>query len=144
MEVLAAFGIMGALWYGGYQVIAGAMTPGDFFSFTAAVALLYGPVRQLSRIVNTVQQSTASVERVFEILDTPPAIADRPGARHARPASASACASRRVASATRARPSSRCATSSSTIRARRGGGLRGHERRRQVDADGSACRASTT
>jgi subfamily B ATP-binding cassette protein MsbA len=81
MEILAAFGIMGALWYGGHQVIAGVMTPGDFFSFTAALALLYGPVRQLSRIANTVQQSTASIERVFEILDTPPAIADRPGAQ---------------------------------------------------------------
>jgi subfamily B ATP-binding cassette protein MsbA len=81
MEVLAAFGIMGALWYGGHQVINGHMTPGDFFSFTAALALVYGPVRQLSRIMNTVQQSTASVERVFEILDMPPAIADRPGAR---------------------------------------------------------------
>jgi subfamily B ATP-binding cassette protein MsbA len=81
MEVLAALGIMGALWYGGHQVIAGAMTPGDFFSFTAAVALLYGPVRQISRIMNTVQQSTGAVERVFEVLDTPPAIADRPGAR---------------------------------------------------------------
>jgi subfamily B ATP-binding cassette protein MsbA len=80
MEILAAFGIMGALWYGGQQVIAGTMTPGDFFSFTAAVALLYGPVRQLSRIVNTVQQSTSSVERVFEILDLPPAIDDRPNA----------------------------------------------------------------
>jgi subfamily B ATP-binding cassette protein MsbA len=80
MEVFAAFGIMGALWYGGHRVIAGQMTPGDFFSFTAALALLYGPVRQLSRIANTVQQSTASVERVFEVLDTPPAIADRPGA----------------------------------------------------------------
>jgi len=81
MEVLAAFGIMGALWYGGQQVIAGAMTPGDFFSFIAALALIYGPVRQLSRIMNTVQQSTSSVERVFEILDLPPAIADRAGAR---------------------------------------------------------------
>ena len=80
MEVLAAFGIMGALWYGGHQVIAGAMTPGDFFSFIAALALIYGPVRQLSRIMNTIQQSTSSVERVFEILDMPPAIADRPGA----------------------------------------------------------------
>jgi subfamily B ATP-binding cassette protein MsbA len=80
MEVIAALGIMGALWYGGQQVISGAMTPGDFFSFTAAVALLYGPVRQLSRIVNTVQQSTSSVERVFEILDQAPAIADRPNA----------------------------------------------------------------
>jgi subfamily B ATP-binding cassette protein MsbA len=84
MEVLAAFGIMGALWYGGQQVIAGHMTPGDFFSFTAALALIYGPVRQLSRIMNTIQQSASSVERVFEILDTPPAIADRPDA-HALP-----------------------------------------------------------
>ncbi len=80
MEVLAALGIMGALWYGGHQVIAGTRTPGDFFSFTAALALLYGPVRQLSRIMNTVQQSTGSVERVFEILDMPPAIADLPEA----------------------------------------------------------------
>ena len=84
MEVLAAFGIMGALLYGGHQVIAGAMTPGDFFSFTAALALIYGPVRQLSRIMNTIQQSASSVERVFEILDLPPAIADRPDA-HALP-----------------------------------------------------------
>jgi len=80
MEIFAAVGIMGALWYGGHQVIAGAMTPGDFFSFTAAVALLYGPVRQLSRIANTVQQSTSSVERIFEILDTAPGVADRPDA----------------------------------------------------------------
>ena len=80
MEVLGALAIMGALWYGGYQVISGALTPGEFFSFTAAVILLYGPVRQLSRMANTVQQSIASVERVFEILDTPPAIVDAPGA----------------------------------------------------------------
>ena len=84
MEILGAIGIMGALWYGGYQVISGALTPGEFFSFTAAVMLLYGPVRQLSRMANTVQQSLGSVERVFEILDTPPAIADAPGA-HALP-----------------------------------------------------------
>jgi subfamily B ATP-binding cassette protein MsbA len=81
MEILGALAIMGALWYGGYRVIAGALTPGEFFSFTAAVILLYGPVRQISRMVNTVQQSIASVERVFEILDTPPAIVDAPDAR---------------------------------------------------------------
>jgi len=85
MEVLGAVAIMGALWYGGYRVISGALTPGEFFSFTAAVVLLYGPVRQLSRMVNTVQQSIASVERVFEILDTPPAIVDASGA-HVLPA----------------------------------------------------------
>ncbi len=80
MEILGALGIMGALWYGGYQVIQGHMTPGTFFSFTAAVIMLYGPVRRLTRIANTVQQSTGSVERVFEVLDMPPAIVDQPGA----------------------------------------------------------------
>ena len=80
MEVLGALGIMGALWYGGYRVIAGGLTPGEFFSFTAAVFLLYGPVRQLSRMANTVQQSLSSVERVFEILDTEHAITDAAGA----------------------------------------------------------------
>src|SRR5262247_2204375 len=77
MEILAALGIMGAIWYGGYRVISGALTPGEFFSFTAAVILLYGPVRQLGRMMNTIQQSLSSVERVFEILDQPPAITDR-------------------------------------------------------------------
>jgi subfamily B ATP-binding cassette protein MsbA len=81
MEVMGALAIMGALWYGGYRVISGALTPGEFFSFTAAVILLYGPVRQLSRMANTVQQSIASAERVFDILDTPPAIVDAPDAR---------------------------------------------------------------
>ena len=80
MEIAGAFGIMAALWYGGYQVIQGHMTPGTLFSFTAAALMLYGPVRRLSRSLNVVQQSTASVERVFHILDMPPAIADRPDA----------------------------------------------------------------
>ena len=80
MEVMGALGLMGALWYGGYQVISGALTPGEFFSFTAAVLLLYSPVRQLSRMVNTVQQSLGSVETVFGFLDTPQAIVDAPGA----------------------------------------------------------------
>jgi ATP-binding cassette, subfamily B, bacterial MsbA len=81
MEILGALGIMGALWYGGYRVIQGALTPGEFFSFTTAVVLLYGPVRQISRMTNTVQQSVPSVERVFEILDTPPGIVDAAGAQ---------------------------------------------------------------
>jgi len=77
LELLAAIGLAGALWYGGSRVIAGHMTPGTFFSFSAALVLLYGPARQLARAVNKIQQTTASVERVFEILDTPPLLSDR-------------------------------------------------------------------
>jgi ATP-binding cassette, subfamily B, bacterial MsbA len=78
MEILGALGIMGALWYGGFRVVSGALTPGEFFSFTAAVFLLYQPVRQISRSVNGVQQSMGSVERVFEILDMAPTVVDAP------------------------------------------------------------------
>ncbi len=80
LEMFAAVGIAGALWYGGYHVIQGHMTPGTFFSFTAALVMLYGPARQLARAVNKLQQTTASVERVFEIFDLPPAVTDHPRA----------------------------------------------------------------
>jgi subfamily B ATP-binding cassette protein MsbA len=80
LELVAAVGLASALWYGGSRVIAGDMTPGTFFSFSAALVLLYGPARQLARAVNKVQQTTASVERVFEILDMPPVLSDRPDA----------------------------------------------------------------
>jgi ATP-binding cassette, subfamily B, bacterial MsbA len=80
LELVAAIGIAGALWYGGYRVISGAMTPGTFFSFTAALVMLYGPARQIARAINKLQQTAACVERVFEILDTPPAVTDPPGA----------------------------------------------------------------
>src|SRR5262249_16678739 len=81
IEVLGAVSIVGIVWYAGSLVIAGAMTPGDAFSFMAAVALLQRAVSELIRSFNTVQQSLPSVERVFEILDTPPTIIDAPSAR---------------------------------------------------------------
>ena len=80
LEVVAAVGIAGALWYGGSRVIQGVMTPGTFFSFTAALVMLYGPARQIARAINKLQQTAASVDRVFEVLDTPPALSDAPGA----------------------------------------------------------------
>jgi len=81
LEIVAALGIVGAIWYGGSRVIQGTLTPGEFFSVIAAVALLYRPLGDLLRTFNTVQQALASVERVYEILDTPPAIVDTAGAR---------------------------------------------------------------
>jgi len=79
-EVFGALGIAAALWYGGHRIIQGETTPGAFFSFVAAMMLLYSPVNRLPRIVNTIQQTLPSAERVFEVLDLPPAVADRPGA----------------------------------------------------------------
>ncbi|HSE94332.1 MAG TPA: ABC transporter ATP-binding protein, partial [Methylomirabilota bacterium] len=81
MEVLAAVGIMAILWYGGFRVIQGDMTPGTLFAFVTATLMLYGPVRKLSRMANLYQQTTPSAERVFEVLALRPAVADRPDAR---------------------------------------------------------------
>jgi subfamily B ATP-binding cassette protein MsbA len=80
MEVMAALGMMAILWYGGYRVIHGEMTPGTLFSFVTATLMLYGPVRKLSRIANLAQQTMPSAERIFEILALEPAVADAPDA----------------------------------------------------------------
>jgi subfamily B ATP-binding cassette protein MsbA len=81
MEILAAFGVMAILWYGGYRVVQGAMTPGALFSFVTATLMLYGPVRKLSRMANLYQQTMPSADRVFEVLALEPAVADGPDAR---------------------------------------------------------------
>jgi subfamily B ATP-binding cassette protein MsbA len=89
MEFLGAIGLAVVLWYGGLQVIQGTTTPGTFFSFIAAVAMLYPPIRKLSKMHNVFQDSMAASERVFDILDTPQEIADKESAVELAPFSQS-------------------------------------------------------
>ena len=81
MEFLGGVGIACIVFYGGYNVIQGRATPGTFFSFLAALLMLYEPVKRLSGVNNTVQQGLAAATRIFEVLDTVPEIQDKPGAR---------------------------------------------------------------
>ncbi len=69
MEVIGVIGVAGIIWYGGYLVIQGSMTPGAFFSFLAAMFLAYTPVRRLGGANNTIQQALSAAKRVFEVLD---------------------------------------------------------------------------
>ena len=69
MEFLGGLGVACVIWYGGSQVIAGASTPGTFFSFMGAVLMLYGPVKKLSKLNNVVQAGLAGADRVFEIIE---------------------------------------------------------------------------
>jgi subfamily B ATP-binding cassette protein MsbA len=85
MELFAAFGIASVVWYGGSSVIAGTRTPGDFFAFMTAMFLMYQPFKNLTRTYTTLHQGLAGAERVFEILDEAPSIADKPVARAAPP-----------------------------------------------------------
>ena len=81
METLGGLGIAAIVFYGGYNVIRGAATPGTFFSFLAALLMLYEPVKRLSNVNNSIQQGLAGASRIFEILDTVPEIRNKPGAR---------------------------------------------------------------
>lgn len=85
MELFAAFGIASVVWYGGSSVIAGTRTPGDFFAFMTAMFLMYQPFKNLTRTYTMLHQGLAGAERVFEILDEKPSIANKPGARNAAP-----------------------------------------------------------
>jgi subfamily B ATP-binding cassette protein MsbA len=69
MEVLGGLGIGFIIWYGGYRVINGTSTAGTFFSFMAAVLMLYEPVKKLTKLNNNIQEGLAAADRVFDIIE---------------------------------------------------------------------------
>jgi subfamily B ATP-binding cassette protein MsbA len=71
MELVGALGIGLVIWFGGMQVIKGLSTPGTFFSFIAALVMMYEPIKKLTAYNNDLQRALAGAERVFEILDDP-------------------------------------------------------------------------
>jgi ATP-binding cassette, subfamily B, bacterial MsbA len=80
MELLGGVGIAVALWYGSREISDGRLTPGEFTSFIAALLLMYGPVKKLSRVNASLQQAIAAAERVFEVLDRHTEVKEKPGA----------------------------------------------------------------
>ena len=77
MDVFGGIAVAVIIWYGGSAVISGKSTPGNFFSFTAALLLLYEPIKRLNKENHNIQQGLAAAQRVFEIVDRPPEIADK-------------------------------------------------------------------
>jgi subfamily B ATP-binding cassette protein MsbA len=69
IEVIGVVGVAVIIWYGGSLVISGDMTPGAFFSFLAAMFMVFTPLRRLSGSNNTIQQALAAAERVFGVID---------------------------------------------------------------------------
>jgi ATP-binding cassette, subfamily B, bacterial MsbA len=83
MELLAAFAIGGVVWYGGYSVIGGNRTQGQFMAFMAAMFLMYQPFKKLVGTNNLLQQGIVAAERVYEILDIQSDVQDKLEARPA-------------------------------------------------------------
>lgn len=76
----AAIGTALIYWVGGRLVLEGAITVGTIVAFASYIFRLYGPISSLSNIQVEVAQSLVSFERVFEYLDLPIEIQDKPGA----------------------------------------------------------------
>lgn len=80
MEFLGGIVIVFTIWYGGLSVIRGTTTTGTFFSFIAALLLLYEPIKRLNSTVGMLPLGMAAADRIYGILDIPPDIEDAPGA----------------------------------------------------------------
>jgi ABC-type multidrug transport system fused ATPase/permease subunit len=64
----------------GRMVVSGTLTLGEFFLFNLLLAMLVIPLRSLGMWIGQAQRATASGERIFEVMDEPEGIEDRPGA----------------------------------------------------------------
>lgn len=80
MELLSSVGIALIIWFGGMKVMKGEMTTGEFFSFMAALLMLYKPLKQLSAVNNIIQEGISAAIRIFDVIDTVPDIRDKEGA----------------------------------------------------------------
>ncbi|HAR96611.1 MAG TPA: lipid A export permease/ATP-binding protein MsbA [Deltaproteobacteria bacterium] len=85
MEVLGGIAVGVIIWYGGGKVIQGTSTPGNFFSFMAALLMLYEPIKRVNKENHNIQQGLAAAQRVFEIIDRQPEVCNRADATELPP-----------------------------------------------------------
>ncbi len=81
LGIIGAVGTALVYWVGGYLTIEGAFTIGTIVAFGAYLGQLYGPLMSLTNSPVEFAQSMVSFERVFEVLDIPLEIADKPDAK---------------------------------------------------------------
>ncbi|MFC0848222.1 MULTISPECIES: ABC transporter ATP-binding protein [Streptomyces] len=76
LQAVPALGQVAMLALGGWLATRGEITLGTFVAFSTYLAQLVGPVRMLAMVLTVGQQARAGVERVLELIDTEPSIAD--------------------------------------------------------------------
>ncbi len=76
MEIVGSFAVALVIMFGGQQVIDGNMSVGSFFSFLAALFMLYTPIKRVSNLHNKMQDAIAASERIFSLIDRKTKIKD--------------------------------------------------------------------
>ena len=81
LTLVAALATAMVYGFGGNAVIRGAMTLGTLLALAGLLAQLYGPLTSLSNVRVDVMTALVSFERVFEVLDLPPLVTEKPDAK---------------------------------------------------------------
>jgi ATP-binding cassette subfamily B protein len=76
LQAVPALGQVAMLALGGWLAVRGDVTLGTFVAFSTYLAQLVGPVRMLAMVLTVGQQARAGTERVLELIDTEPTLAD--------------------------------------------------------------------
>ena len=80
LEAIPAIGQVAILAFGGWLALRHEITLGTFLAFSTYIVQMVSPARQLAGVLTIGQQARAGMERIFQLLDLPPAIADPPDA----------------------------------------------------------------
>lgn len=80
-DLLVGLATAVVLFVGAQRVLAGAMTPGELVVFLTYLKAAFKPMRDVAKYTGRIAQAAASSERIVDVLEIDPAIADRPGAR---------------------------------------------------------------
>ena len=81
LETLGGVSVAAVLAYGGWRIISGTGTLGEFVGFLSAVILAYQPIRSLGNLNAALQEGLAAVKRSFDLLDEEAEIFDAPDAK---------------------------------------------------------------
>jgi subfamily B ATP-binding cassette protein MsbA len=80
MEFFGGLAAAGTLAYGGYRIMHGTLTTGDFVVFLIAIVAAYQPMKSLANLNSTLQMGVIAIDRIFAIMDKKPVIVDKSGA----------------------------------------------------------------
>src|SRR5436305_7696720 len=83
VEIIVACGTCLVLWYGARLVLAGELTSGELLVFLLYLGKMYKPMRELSKMTDTISKADVGWERIREVLENETQVRDLPGAKRA-------------------------------------------------------------
>ncbi|MAZ59299.1 MAG: hypothetical protein CL753_02460 [Chloroflexi bacterium] len=81
MSLYFTFALGLILWYGGWEVLRGDLTPGELTKFVLFLNQLTFPIRQAAQIINSFSRAASSGERIFDVLDAESPVLEKPNAK---------------------------------------------------------------